>query len=209
MFVPQGPSQAALQSMAKTDLASVPRDIFSTRNPETIQKGIGNLLQNSNTPAYKDAMAALTKNVGIYNTGVPLIMGTTGIMGVDESNALKQEYDVATAKNQEDADKFNARIKMGFQICCRTIMDGHYFVSKILYNDRRSADPDWKIHECFYLNIGKHLAPDGTIIMQEQAYASGTKSFEKFIDQGGLRIVDVYWEPVDQMHLYYIDLTHK
>ncbi len=53
------------------------------------------------------------------------------------------------------------------------------------------------------------LAPNGTIIMQEQAYASGTKSFEKFIDQGGLRIVDVYWEPVDQMHLYYIDLTHK
>ena len=84
-----------------------------------------------------------------------------------------------------------------------------YFVSKILYNDRRSADPDWKIHESFYLNIGKHLAPNGTIIMQEQAYASGTKSFEKFIDQGGLRIVDVYWEPVDQMHLYYIDLTHK
>jgi hypothetical protein len=130
MFAPQGPSQAALQAMAKTDLANAPRDMFSLRDTDAMQKGIGNLLQNSNTPAYKDAMAALTNKVGIYNTGVPLIMGTTGMMGVDESNALKKEYDVATAKNQQDADKFTARITAGKKRAEQALRDNPYMFAE-------------------------------------------------------------------------------
>jgi len=100
------------------------------RNPEAIQKGIGNLLQNSNTPAYKDAMAALTNKVGIYNTGVPLMMGTTGMMGVDESNAMKKEYDVATAKNQEDADKFAARTAAGKKRAQQAVSQNPYMFAE-------------------------------------------------------------------------------
>jgi len=96
------------------------------RNFDAVQKGIGNLLQNSNTPAYKDAMAALTNKVGIYNTGVPLIMGTTGMMGVDESNALKKEYDAATAKNQEDTDKFTARTAAGKKRAQQAVNENPY-----------------------------------------------------------------------------------
>jgi hypothetical protein len=84
--------------------------MFSTRDPAAMQRGIGNLLQNSNTPAYKDAMTAFKGNVGLYDTGVPLVMGTTGMMGVDESNALKQEYDKALGVSQADADKYKARM---------------------------------------------------------------------------------------------------
>jgi hypothetical protein len=126
IFVPQGPSQAALQSMAKTDLANAPRDIFSTRNPDAIQKGIGNLLQNSNTPAYKDAMSAFTNNASIYKAGLPLIMGTTGVMGVDESNALKQEYDKATAQSQADEDKFKARVAAGKKRAQQAVSENPY-----------------------------------------------------------------------------------
>ena len=129
MFVPQGPSQAALQSMAKTDLANAPRDIFSIRNPEAIQKGIGNLLQNSNTPAYKDAMAALTnKTTGInmYNTGLPLIMGTTGIMGVDESNELKKQYDSSLMAQQGEEAAFNARVAAGKKRAQQAVSENPY-----------------------------------------------------------------------------------
>jgi hypothetical protein len=89
------------------------RDMFSLRNTDAMQRGVGNLLQNSNTPAYKDAMGALTSKVGIYNTGVPLVMGTTGMMGVDESNALKAENDRAVATSRADEDKFKARTTAG------------------------------------------------------------------------------------------------
>jgi hypothetical protein len=103
-----------------------PRDMFSLRDTDAMQRGVGNLLQNSNTPAYKDAMSALTSKVGIYNTGVPLFMGTTGMMGVDESNALKKEYDVATAKNQEDADKFSARVAAGKKRAQQAVSENPY-----------------------------------------------------------------------------------
>jgi hypothetical protein len=79
------------------------------RNPESMQRGIGNLLQGNN-PA---ATSAFTSKAGIYNAGVPLIMGTTGMMGVDESNILKQENDKAAGINQLETDKFNARTAAG------------------------------------------------------------------------------------------------
>jgi hypothetical protein len=91
-----------------------------------MQRGVGNLLQNSNTPAYKDAMAALTNKVGMFSTGLPLIMGTTGVMGVDESNALKQEYDKASAANQAEADKFNARTAAGKKRAQQAVSENPY-----------------------------------------------------------------------------------
>ena len=96
------------------------------RDPNVMKQGLGNLLENSNTPAYKDAMSALTNKVGAYNTGLPLIMGTTGIMGVDESNALKKEYDVATAKNQSDEAEFNARVAAGKKRAQQAVSENPY-----------------------------------------------------------------------------------
>ena len=103
-----------------------PRDMFSLRDTDAMQRGVGNLLQNSNTPAYKDAMGALTSKVGIYNTGVPLVMGTTGMMGVDESNALKKEYDQATAQSQADEDKFKARVAAGKKRAQQAVSENPY-----------------------------------------------------------------------------------
>ena len=96
------------------------------RNPEAMQKGIGNLLENSNTPAYKDAMGAFTKNASIYNAGVPLIMGTTGMMGVDEGNALKKEYDQSFATNQAEADKVSARVAAGKKRAQQAVSENPY-----------------------------------------------------------------------------------
>jgi hypothetical protein len=98
---------------AASNLVKEPSNMFSTRDPAAMQRGIGNLLQNSNTPAYKDAMTAFKGNVNLYNTGVPLVMGTTGMMGVDESNAMKQEYDKALGDSQEASRKYAARIAAG------------------------------------------------------------------------------------------------
>ena len=80
------------------------------RNPEAIQKGMGNLLQNSNTPEYKNAMSAFTDKAGIYNAGVPIVMGTTGVMGVHEGEILKKENDKAFAAGQIETDKYKARM---------------------------------------------------------------------------------------------------
>jgi hypothetical protein len=109
-----------------TGTGVAPRDMFSLRNTDAMQRGVGNLLQNSNTPAYKDAMGALTSKVGIYNTGLPLVMGTTGMMGVDESNALKAENDRAVATSQADTDKFNTRVAAGKKRAQQAVSENPY-----------------------------------------------------------------------------------
>lgn len=111
---------------AASNLVKEPSNMFSTRDPAAMQRGIGNLLQNSNTPAYKDAMTAFKGNVGLYDTGVPLVMGTTGMMGVDESNALKQEYDKSMATSQAETDKFNARVAAGKKRAQQAVSENPY-----------------------------------------------------------------------------------
>lgn len=124
------PEEALKQSAQQNLQQGAPQASNSIfRDPSAIKRGIGNLLENSNSPTYKNAMAALTNKatgIGIYNTGLPLIMGTTGVMGVDESNALKAEYDKAAAANQADADKFNATVAAGKKRAQQAVTDNPY-----------------------------------------------------------------------------------
>jgi hypothetical protein len=90
-------------------------------------------------------------------------------------------------------------------------MNDHPFVNQVLYNDRRSADPDWLVHREFFANIKKNLTKDGVILLQEQAYACGPRTFEKYINEAGLRIKEVYWEGEDMqnnLHCYYLEIVH-
>ena len=111
---------------AASNLVKEPSNMFSTRDPAAMQRGIGNLLQNSNTPEYKNAMSTFTKNAGIYNAGVPLIMGTTGMMGVDEGNALKKEYDRSLMGQQAEEATFNARVLAGKKRAQQAVSENPY-----------------------------------------------------------------------------------
>lgn len=116
--------QAAQQNVQQGVSAGVNNPTF--RDPAAMQRGIGNLLENSNTPAYKDAMTAFKGSAGLYSAGVPIVMGLTGMAGVDESNALKAEYDKATAENQAETDKFNAKTAAGKKRAQQAVTDYPY-----------------------------------------------------------------------------------
>jgi hypothetical protein len=96
------------------------------RDPSAMKRGLSNLLENSNTPAYKDAMAAFKKDAGLYSAGVPTVMGLTGMAGVDESNALKAEYDKSIAANESDAAKFNARVAESKRLAQKAVSEHPY-----------------------------------------------------------------------------------
>jgi hypothetical protein len=90
-------------------------------------------------------------------------------------------------------------------------MNDHPFVNEVLYNDRRSADPDWLIHKELFANVKKNLTLDGMLLLQEQAYACGPRTFRKWIEEAGLRIIDTYWEGEDMqnnLHCYYLVIGH-
>jgi methylase of polypeptide subunit release factors len=79
---------------------------------------------------------------------------------------------------------------------------------------RITVDKDWQAHKNFYKNIKSHLAPDGVILMQENAAGSNVKEFEPMIDQAGLEITDVfvdneYGNFLPSLKIYYIEIKHK
>ncbi len=69
---------------------------------------------------------------------------------------------------------------------------------KLIYQD-----PDWKIHQKFYRQVRSFLAPDGLIIMQENALLSQASDFVSMIEHSGLRVVDNLFAQSDDP-MYYL-----
>jgi len=85
---------------------------------------------------------------------------------------------------------------------------GETMASKIKFLDRTSADSDWAIHKNFFINIKKHLAPNGVILLLESSYASGPDSFREFIEAAELTITKVFWKE-GANDFYYLEIQHK
>lgn len=96
--------------------ASVQRPLTETvskpffRSPEVVGKGIGNLLSPS---TYDQAAANFGTQAGIYKTGVPLVIGTSGMMAVDEAQKMREEADIAAAASKGESQEMLARIAKG------------------------------------------------------------------------------------------------
>lgn len=96
--------------------ASVQRPLTETvskpffRSPEVVGKGIGNLLSPS---TYDQAAANFGTQAGIYKTGVPLVIGTSGMMAVDEAQKMREEADIAAAASRGEQQDMLARIAKG------------------------------------------------------------------------------------------------
>lgn len=81
---------------------------------------------------------------------------------------------------------------------------------------RIAVDQNWKAHQDFYQYIGKHLTPDGIILMQENMAGSlgGVKDFEQFIENNALQIQDWFVSPryfdiTGPTQIYYIEIAKR
>jgi methylase of polypeptide subunit release factors len=54
-------------------------------------------------------------------------------------------------------------------------------------------DVDWRTHRSFYSRVGHHLAPGGSLLIQENSEGSTPEKFLSFIDTGGLSHVRTLW----------------
>lgn len=59
-------------------------------------------------------------------------------------------------------------------------------------DNRRLIDPGFIIHRKFYRNIHRFLAPDGSIIFQENGIASRREDFLAMIEEADLRIIETF-----------------
>lgn len=77
------------------------------------------------------------------------------------------------------------------------------------FNDHRiCADNGWKIHENFFLHIKKHLSPDGVILLQENASASGPDTFRHMIESNGLKIHRCFQTTANRDY-WYLEIHHS
>jgi hypothetical protein len=72
---------------------------------------------------------------------------------------------------------------------------------------RISFDKDWQAHQDFFANVKKHLTANGTVLLQEQTLGSSVFEFEKFIIEGGLKIVSAFHEKINPS-TWYLELAH-
>ena len=80
--------------------------------------------------------------------------------------------------------------------------------------NRLIVDQDWAAHKNFYHNIKSRLAPDGVILMQENAAGSSAEDFRSMIESAGLEITDVFFDEaygnfMPSIKIYYIEIKHQ
>ena len=82
---------------------------------------------------------------------------------------------------------------------------------------RIAVDINWQAHQDFYQHIGKHLGPDGMILMQENQAGSlgGCEDFRHMIENNALAITDTfvspnfYNQPGPWAQIYYIEIAKR
>jgi ElaB/YqjD/DUF883 family membrane-anchored ribosome-binding protein len=104
-----GESYAVPGTVQSTSLnEAVSKPFF--RDVGAMERGVGNLLSPS---TYDQAAANFGTQAGIYKTGVPLIIGTSGMMAVDEAQKMKEDADRAAAASKGEQQDMLARIAKG------------------------------------------------------------------------------------------------
>lgn len=54
-----------------------------------------------------------------------------------------------------------------------------------LFHERIWRDPDWQLHKRFFASIGKHLRPEGAIVICETWAGSRPETFESMVKENG------------------------
>ena len=79
------------------------------RDTDAMQRGVGNLLSSDSDAATK----AFGTKASIFKSGVPIVMGTSGMMAIDEANKMREEAELAAGPARQSQADMLARIAKG------------------------------------------------------------------------------------------------
>jgi 16S rRNA G966 N2-methylase RsmD len=66
-------------------------------------------------------------------------------------------------------------------------------------------DVDWRMHRAFYADVGRFLAPGGSVLFQENSEGALPADFVPMIEAGGLEHVRTYWfTPTGNATVFYL-----
>ena len=108
------------QTSALVKEPSVAKSFF--RDTDAMQRGVGNLLSSDSDAASK----AFATKAGTFKTGIPLVMGTTGMMAIDEANKMREEAELAAGPARRENADMLARIAKGRKRAEEAVMANPY-----------------------------------------------------------------------------------
>lgn len=139
----------------------------------------------------------------IYTEAIERVKETAEINSIDDVGA----YATGTVAGLPDCEQFDLVVANPphFLTCPG---DDNY--------QRIAVDQNWAAHQEFFANIGRHLLPNGIILLQENQAGSLNREhdFEPFITAAGLEITAVFnspkhYNPQDHTQIYYIEIRQK
>lgn len=86
---------------------AAPKGFF--RDTDAMQRGVGNLLSSDSDAATK----AFSTKAGTFKSGIPLVMGTSGMMAIDEANKMREEAERSAGVGRQEQADMLARISKG------------------------------------------------------------------------------------------------
>jgi tRNA1(Val) A37 N6-methylase TrmN6 len=84
-----------------------------------------------------------------------------------------------------------------------------HFADDIYAKEIRWYDGGWRLHQAFFRDAKRHLAPNGVIVLQENNQGSTPETFAAMIEAAGLKIAFVQNarpELTAQPHYYYLGI---
>jgi hypothetical protein len=97
-----------------------PKGFF--RDTDAMQRGVGNLLSSDSDAATK----AFGTKASIFKSGVPIVMGTSGMMAIDEANKMREEAELAAGPARQSQADMLARISKGKKRAEQAVRENPY-----------------------------------------------------------------------------------
>jgi hypothetical protein len=92
------------------------------RDTDAMQRGVGNLLSSDSDAATK----AFGTKASIFKSGVPIVMGTSGMMAIDEANKMREEAELAAGPARQSQADMLARISKGKKRAEQAVRENPY-----------------------------------------------------------------------------------
>jgi predicted RNA methylase len=87
-------------------------------------------------------------------------------------------YESNNLRNIPDSEKWNL-----------VVSNPPHFIDQAHEGQLLAHDPQWQIHREFFQAVGRFLAEDGIVVLQENNAGSTVESFRQMIEDAGLKIV--------------------
>ena len=117
---PSGAVGESLVNQTSSIVSDAPKSFF--RDPSAMQRGIGRLVGPNSDAAAK----AFGTQAGVYKSGIPLVMGTSGIMAIDEAQNMQEQADAASAPARQANADMLARISASKERARQAVMENPF-----------------------------------------------------------------------------------